>query len=107
MEYYSPLPTLIETLEKHIPSDELKSIERAANECLEYQASITVFINTLACYCDFEQVTGAGEMLAQINVSLSETNNSLINLKNKANSRAKFANRAKITATPKIKGGAE
>lgn len=107
MEYYTPLPTLIETLEKYVPNDELKSIELAANECLEYQASIAVFINTLACYCDFEQVTDAGHMLAQINVALSETNNSLINLKNKANSRVKFASRAKLTATPKSKGGAE
>jgi hypothetical protein len=109
MEYYSPLPNLIASLQKHIPTNELKSIEQAANECLEHQATIAVFINTFACYCDFREVKDAGHMLAQINIAMTETNNSLFDLKNSTNCRAKFANRAKLTTVPidKANGGAE
>ena len=109
MDYYSALPNLISSLEKHIPTAELKNIELSVNECLENQATISSFVNTIACYCDFKEIDNAAYMLSQINIALSETSSSLIDLKNSTQSRAKFANRAKITTTPlsKDQGGVE
>ena len=109
MKHYSTLPNLIESLGDHVPDSELENISLSVDECLEHQASLSNFINTIACYCDFGEIENAGYMLAQVNIALSETNSVLIDLKNSAQSRAKLANRAKITTTPlsKVQGGAK
>lgn len=109
MDYYSALPDLIESMAKHIPASERSIFARKANECLTESLDLSAWFNQLATGYDRE--LGDSELLSTslnyVNLTLSELSHVANSLKVDSESKEKFANRARITATPKDKGGVE